>query len=155
MFSTPSYDDYLARCAEEYNKECTPEVIRVHKEYEGRNEDGTIEYSTSGEYNCQECDNDECEHWKDYNEDKYQEMVDEIEEYIEDALEGDYKVPFKPMVEDLYRNIDTVYNIIENSLPDKYILLKRSPEGIYSKVRFGLDLYRNEVFVLRKGEDNE
>lgn len=82
-------------------------------------------------------------------------MVDEIDEYIEEALEDDYKVPFKPMVKDLYQDIDTVYNIIENSLPDKYILLKRSPEGIYSKVRFGLDLYRNEVFVLRKGEDDD
>lgn len=72
-YQEPSYDDYLAARAEEFNKECVPEVINVHQEYEGRNEDGTIEFSTSGEYNCQECDNRECEHWKDYNEDKYQE----------------------------------------------------------------------------------
>jgi hypothetical protein len=40
---------------------CEPEIIRAEKEYEP---DG---YSMEYTYNCQECENKECEYWGDYN----------------------------------------------------------------------------------------
>ena len=72
----PSYDAYLAKCVEDYyDSFCDgePKVIGVEKEYEGRDEDGNIEYSESYTYSCEECDNRECEHWKEYHEDEDEE----------------------------------------------------------------------------------
>lgn len=48
--------------------ECEPEVVEVHREYEGMNEDGGFEYSTVYYYNCETCKDKECEHWREYNE---------------------------------------------------------------------------------------
>lgn len=52
------YDKWL------YNQipeECLPKVIEIHYEPS----DDT--YATEPEYNCQYCDNKECEYWKEYN----------------------------------------------------------------------------------------
>lgn len=41
---------------------CEPKVVAIHQEYEGEGE-----YSTSPIYNCEDCDDRECEYWSDYN----------------------------------------------------------------------------------------
>lgn len=63
------YDDHgYARAAAEYERmldeggcTCEPKIISAEKEYEP---DG---YSMSYTYNCEECDNEECEYWSEYN----------------------------------------------------------------------------------------
>lgn len=62
-------DDYSYRKAvQEYERAremacepCEPKVIRAEKEYEP---DG---YSLNYIYNCEECDNNECEYWGEHN----------------------------------------------------------------------------------------
>ena len=44
-----------------------PEVIDSYQEYEGKDENGNIETSTVFVYNCEDCDNDNCEHWKEFH----------------------------------------------------------------------------------------
>lgn len=61
------YDEYLARQIELYTEPCEPKVIRVDKEYEGTNYDGSIEYSEDPIYNCEECDQIDCEHYKEFH----------------------------------------------------------------------------------------
>lgn len=59
------YDNWLLRQADDYmNSFCDgePKIIRAEKAYEP---DG---YSMEYTYNCDECDNEECEHWKEHNE---------------------------------------------------------------------------------------
>lgn len=51
------YEAALARGCEP----CEPEIIRAEKQYEP---DG---YSMDYIYNCEECDNTECEYWKEHN----------------------------------------------------------------------------------------
>lgn len=53
------YEAMLARGDEDYC--CEPKTIRAEKEYEP---DG---YSTVYIYNCEECSNEECEYWAEYN----------------------------------------------------------------------------------------
>lgn len=68
---TYSYDDYLAKCVEDFeNSGCDgePKIIRVEKEYEGRDADGNIETSDSYTYNCEECDCEDCEHYYEFHE---------------------------------------------------------------------------------------
>lgn len=62
------YDHGYSKAVQEYERQlergfepCEPEVVRAEKEYEP---DG---YSTVLIYNCEECDNQECENWKEYN----------------------------------------------------------------------------------------
>lgn len=55
------YDSWLLRQADEYMSDCEPKIIRAEKAYEP---DG---YSMEYTYNCDECDNTECEHWKEHN----------------------------------------------------------------------------------------
>lgn len=63
------YDDHgYARAEAEYERAreracepCEPTVISAEKEYEP---DG---YSMSYTYNCECCDNEECEYWSEYN----------------------------------------------------------------------------------------
>ena len=52
------YEMYLASGGDDC---CEPEIIRAEKEYEP---DG---YSLNFIYNCEECDNTECEYWSEYN----------------------------------------------------------------------------------------
>lgn len=56
------------RAAQEYERyldnagcTCEPKIIRAEKAYEP---DG---YSMEYTYNCDECDDTECEYWKEYN----------------------------------------------------------------------------------------
>lgn len=60
--------DNYARAAQEYEmardracESCEPKIIRAEKQYEP---DG---YSLDYTYNCEECDYEECEYWKEYN----------------------------------------------------------------------------------------
>lgn len=46
---------------------CEPEVIYIEEEFEGFDNDGYMETSTHNVYNCQECDEEECKYWKEYN----------------------------------------------------------------------------------------
>ena len=66
-----TYDSWLLQQAEEYmsNAFCDgePEVIDSYQEYEGQDENGNIETSTVYVYNCEDCDNDNCEHWKEFH----------------------------------------------------------------------------------------
>lgn len=58
------YDSWLLKQADEYmNNFCEgePKIIRAEKAYEP---DG---YSMEYTYNCDECDNEECEYWKEHN----------------------------------------------------------------------------------------
>ena len=55
------YDTWLMRQAEYYCTPCEPKVIGIHQEPS----DGEV--MTSPIYNCEECDNEECEYWKEYN----------------------------------------------------------------------------------------
>ena len=55
------YDTWLMRQAEYYCTPCEPTIISAEKVYEA---DG---YSMDYTYNCEECDNEECEYWKEYN----------------------------------------------------------------------------------------
>lgn len=49
------YDKYLAKLADDYNSGCEPEQIEPDSRYH------------SGDYNCHNCDNEDCEHWGEYN----------------------------------------------------------------------------------------
>lgn len=60
------YDAWLERQVDEFMKGCEPEVIRVDKQYEGTF-NGEAEFSDDRIYNCEECDNEECEYWSEYN----------------------------------------------------------------------------------------
>ena len=66
-----TYDSWLLQQAEKYmsNAFCDgePEVIDSYQEYECKDENGNIETSTAYVYNCEECDNDNCEHWKEFH----------------------------------------------------------------------------------------
>lgn len=71
------YDSWLLQQADNYmNSFCEgePKVISAEKEYEP---DG---YSMSYTYNCEDCDERDCEHWKDYHEEEYEEYLKEKEE---------------------------------------------------------------------------
>lgn len=60
------YDGWLANQVEKYYEECTPKPVDVHLEFEGRDEMGNLDYSEHIIYNCEECDNSECEYWEKY-----------------------------------------------------------------------------------------
>lgn len=65
---TWDYDSYLEKQIEEYDNGCESHKIGSHREYEGANEDGSVNYSTNYVYSCEECDNIDCSYWKDYHE---------------------------------------------------------------------------------------
>ena len=60
------YDAWLDRQVDEYMKGCEPEVVTTDRVYEGTF-DSVPEYSVDKTYNCEYCDNQECEYWSDYN----------------------------------------------------------------------------------------
>lgn len=62
------YDEWLLKQADEYCSGCEPKVIKVEKEYEGCEPDGTPVFSEAHVLNCEECNEKECEHWLEYNE---------------------------------------------------------------------------------------
>ena len=64
------YDSWLLQQADNYmNSFCEgePKVIDAEKEFEGYDEDGNVEYSMSYTYSCQECDETNCEYWKEFH----------------------------------------------------------------------------------------
>ena len=56
------FDNWLAQQVEN-NEPCTPKVVRIAREPEGPAGD----FSETKIYNCEECDNKECEEWKDFH----------------------------------------------------------------------------------------
>lgn len=50
-----SYDDWLFQLAEDYNTSCEPKKLEPDSEHH------------SGDYNCNNCDDIECEYWSEYN----------------------------------------------------------------------------------------
>ena len=46
---------------------CMPEVVGAQREYEGVDYYGEAEYSVSFEYNCHNCDNEECGYYSDFH----------------------------------------------------------------------------------------
>ena len=57
-----SYDTWLAQQVDNYMQGCEPTVVGVHQEPQ----DGEI--SSEPIFNCEDCDNDECEDWKEFHE---------------------------------------------------------------------------------------
>lgn len=55
------YDTWLMRQAEYYCTPCEPTIVSAEQVYEA---DG---YSMDYIYNCDNCDNEECEYWKEHN----------------------------------------------------------------------------------------
>ena len=78
------YDQWLLDQADRYCSPCEPKIVGSHQEYEGTNEDGSIEYSTEAIYNCEDCDETDCEYWKEYNLSKWEELQKEKE--LEDEI---------------------------------------------------------------------
>ena len=65
-----AYDNWLAQQVDKYmDSSCggEPQVIDSYQEYDGQDENGNIETSTVYVYSCEECDNDNCEHWKEFH----------------------------------------------------------------------------------------
>ena len=65
-----AYDNWLAQQVDRYMEgfcDGEPAVINSYEEYEGKDENGNIETSTVYVYNCEDCDNDICEHWKEFH----------------------------------------------------------------------------------------
>ena len=66
---------------------CEPQVIGVHQEYEGEGE-----YSESAIYNCENCDDRECEYWSEHN-------VEDVEDEEERILDPDWAEFFEATCE--------------------------------------------------------
>ena len=77
-----SYDSWLLKQADDYMERTTcegPHVIDVHYEYEGTDENGRVEYSTDYVYSCEECEETECEDWKDFHPEEWEQLQKEKE----------------------------------------------------------------------------
>ena len=91
-FSGAAYDSWLLNQADEYMEsfcEGEPKVVGSEKEFEGYDSDGNIEYSTSYTYSCEDCDDRECEHWKDFHQSEWEEMQAELLAESEAEAEGE------------------------------------------------------------------
>lgn len=65
------YDSWLYQQADSYMEsfcDGEPKVIGAYQEFEGYDENGRMETSTSYTYNCEDCEEKDCEHWKDFHE---------------------------------------------------------------------------------------
>ena len=70
-FSGAAYDSWLLKQADEYmESSCDgePQVVDSYQEYEGKDSEGNVETSTVYVYSCEDCDNDECDHWREFHE---------------------------------------------------------------------------------------
>ena len=77
------YDAWLLKQADDYMEsfcDGEPKVIVAEQVYEDRDADGNIEYSMDYTYSCEECEETDCEHWKDFHPDEWAEMQAEQEE---------------------------------------------------------------------------
>ena len=52
-----------------------PQVINKEIEFEGYDDEGFPETSVTITYSCEECDNYECEHWKEHHSEKEWQQV--------------------------------------------------------------------------------
>lgn len=85
------HDSYLQSQADKYyGGDCDgePQIVDCEREFEGYDEDGNIEFSESYTYSCEECDCDECEHWKDFHEREWEEMQAALREEQEEEQEN-------------------------------------------------------------------
>lgn len=74
------HDAWLLSQADEYMEsfcEGEPKVINTEEEFEGYDEDGRVITSTNYIYSCEECEEKECEHWKDFHKKEYEEYLKE------------------------------------------------------------------------------
>lgn len=62
-----NYDTWLAQQVDNYMQWCEPTVVEVHQELQ----DGEI--ASEPIFNCEYCDNDECEYWDTYHDRKEEE----------------------------------------------------------------------------------
>lgn len=62
-----NHDLWLENQAEEYYRDCKPTAIEHGYEYEGRDENGNVEYSEWFIVNCERCNETDCEYWAEYN----------------------------------------------------------------------------------------
>ena len=69
-----SYDDYLAQQVAIHTEPCEPKVVGKHQEPS----DGEI--MTEPIYNCENCEESDCDYWKDYNDTERAEIQAEMDE---------------------------------------------------------------------------
>lgn len=62
VICTMSHDTWLAQQVEDYMRDCEPTVVGVHQEPQ----DGEI--ASEPIFNCEDCENDECEYWEQFHE---------------------------------------------------------------------------------------
>lgn len=62
-----NYDNWLLNQADEYYSECMPAPVNVDYEFEGYNEGGRPINTPQFIYNCEGCEQTDCEHWDKYN----------------------------------------------------------------------------------------
>ena len=77
------YDSWLYQQADNYMEsfcDGEPKVIGAEQEFEGYDDDGGVLTSTSYTYSCEECEEKDCEHWKEFHEKEYEEYLKELEE---------------------------------------------------------------------------
>jgi hypothetical protein len=71
------YDSWLLQQADEYmSSGCDgePQIVDAEKVFEGYDEDGRMEYSTDYTYSCEDCEETDCEHWKDFHQKEWEEL---------------------------------------------------------------------------------
>jgi hypothetical protein len=71
------YDSWLLQQADEYmSSGCDgePQIVNAEKVYEGTDADGNIEYSIDYTYSCEDCEETDCEHWKDFHQKEWEEL---------------------------------------------------------------------------------
>lgn len=64
------YDAYLAQQVDDYmSSGCDgePYIIDAQEEFEGYDDEGNIEYSMDYTYSCEDCNEKDCEHWKEFH----------------------------------------------------------------------------------------
>ena len=85
------YDSWLQSQADAYyggGCDGEPQAIEIDSvEFEGYDEDGNPEVSYSYIYNCDNCDYDECPHWKDFHEREWEERQEALREDEEEEQE--------------------------------------------------------------------
>ena len=75
------YDSWLLQQADEYmSSGCDgePQIVDAEKVFEGYDEDGRMEYSMDYTYSCEDCEETDCEHWKEFHPEEYQEYLEEL-----------------------------------------------------------------------------
>lgn len=61
------FDNWLLNQADEYYEDCEPKVINFSEEFEYFDENGKAVITHTPIFNCESCDEKDCEFWSDYN----------------------------------------------------------------------------------------